>query len=212
CLSFEFGEGGLGSQYMSRAECLGIDPSTGHIGYVNGMGMRNLVNAGRDMVWMSDNLCDGNNLHYVYHSTHVDERFVGRDYRGLVKDVLRMAAVNGGSYTKTSYLVAQQWIDYLDSNPSKNYLRLLHLSGQVLNFVKLEDKLINPWGMNTHQIGKCPRIVIVPHHTQQDNPHNKSSQDFKSIVRPYIQRFMLDGNLYDPNQVQCGRMRPNEAN
>src|SRR5580692_141673 len=39
CLSFEFGEGGIGSQYFSLGEKLGRDPATGHIGYVNGMGI-----------------------------------------------------------------------------------------------------------------------------------------------------------------------------
>ncbi|GAM25806.1 hypothetical protein SAMD00019534_089810 [Acytostelium subglobosum LB1] len=246
CLSFKFGEGGLGSQYLSRGERQGQDPITGYIGLVNGMGISNLEHAGWDMLWLSDSLADGNNVHCVYHSTH--QKSATDDFGGFVQDVLRMAAVNGGSYTKTSYLVAQQWIDYLDANPGKHFLqvgvsegaahtnaaiRLIIQAGrvdllsrlriiamcpayfispddyvdtgiQVLNFVKMEDTVINPWGKNTHHIGKCQHIVIVPHLTKEDSPHNQTSQDFRTVVRPYLQRYMFDGDLYDkvePNVV-----------
>jgi hypothetical protein len=100
----------MGAQYFSLGEKLGRDPSTGIIGYVNGMGITNWGHAGSDVVTFSDMFCEGNNIHCVYHPTH-QKSFSG-DVTGFWADVLRMQAVNGGCFMKTSYLVAQQWLDF----------------------------------------------------------------------------------------------------
>eukprot|EP01133_Synstelium_polycarpum_P002905 gene2905-3338_t len=65
----------------------------------------------------------------------------------------------------------------------------------VLNFVKLEDKVINPWGINTNLIGHSPHIIVVPHWTTQDNPHFQLSHDFQKVVKPYIDQFLATGNI-----------------
>ena len=66
---------------------------------------------------------------------------------------------------------------------------------QVINFVKLEDKVINPWGAGTAAIGSSPHIVIVPHTHHEDHPHNQLSEDYRVASQPYIDRFMATGNL-----------------
>ncbi len=126
-LSHAFGEGGIGSQYLSLGECLGRDPETGHIGYVNGMGMPNLEGVGYDAKRFSNLFCDGNNLHVVYHSTH--QKVPIGDVWGFFFDAARMKAVDGGRYTQTSYLIAQQWIDFLNAHPNRNYLQIAHSEG-----------------------------------------------------------------------------------
>ena len=234
CLPFGFGEGGLGSQYFSLGEKLGRDPETGQIGCVNGMGMPSLKHAGTDASVFSEKFADGNNIHCVYLSTH--QKSSSGDTGGFKQDVLRMLAVNGGSYTRTSYLIVQQWIDFLDANPTKKYLQVgvseggAHVNAavrllkqarpdllgrirvmnfcpayfvlpheysselQAVNFIKKEDGVVNPWGMNTHQIGSSDHIVIVPH--TQDNPHNHLNEDFEKVAKPYVFEFMKSGNLY----------------
>ena len=122
CLTYDFGEGGLGSQYFSLGEKWGRDHEKGHIGLVNGMGITSLAHAGQDAVAISDRLCDGHNLHCVYHATH--QGGPSGDQMGYIQDVARMKAVEGGSYSKTAYLTAQQWIDFLSENPDKYFLQL----------------------------------------------------------------------------------------
>ncbi len=124
-LSFAFGEGGIGSQYFSLGEKLGKDPEKGQIGYVNGMGVPTLNQAGRDADRLSNSLLSGYNIHCVYNATHQG----GTESYGFVKDIVRMKAVDGGSYTKTSYLIAQQWIDFLTSHPDQNFLQIAHSEG-----------------------------------------------------------------------------------
>lgn len=122
CLPYEFGEGGLGSQYFSLGEKLGKDPAMGQIGLINGMGMPTLEIAGWCADVFSNILADGNNIHCIYHSTHQNKPM--GDVKGWCADVLRMKAVDGGCYTKTSYLAAQQIIDFLFANPDKHYLQV----------------------------------------------------------------------------------------
>ena len=148
-----------------------------------------------------------------------------------------MKAVDGGSYTKTSYLIAQQWIDFLTSNPDKYYLHIASSEGsahtnaalrlisksvpllfsrirvinfcpayfiapetysshlQVMNFVKKEDGVINPWGTGTDQIYKNLPHVVVVHHLEGD-PHNHTSHDYMVAAGPYVDKFLECGDLY----------------
>lgn len=239
CLPFGFGEGGIGSQYFSLGDKLEKEPATGQIGLINGMGNSSLAHAGSDAEAFSTKFAYGNNIHCVYHSTH-QKNPIG-DVLGFWEDVMRMKAVDGGSYTKTSYLAAQQMIDFLDANPYKKYLqvgvsegaahvnaalriiqtarpdlltriRILNLCPayfilpeqyenkiQVMNLVKREDGVINPWGINTDKIGYSKYILIVPHLSTNDNPHNQLSVDFQREAKPYIDEFMQSGNLYTPS-------------
>jgi hypothetical protein len=127
CLPFSFGEGGLGSQYFSISGRAGKDPLGGDVGYVNGMGIPSLAYAEKDAKSFSNQFADKNNIHCVYNATHQATPFGHRT--GLVQDIIRMKAVDGGSYTKTSCLIAQQWIDFLDRNPLLKYLQVSHSEG-----------------------------------------------------------------------------------
>lgn len=162
CLSYEFGEGGLGSQYFSLSEKAGKDPLTGHIGFVNGMGIPSLEHAGRDAAAISDRYTHGNNLHCVYHATH-QKNFSG-DGLGFIQDVFRMKAVDGGSYTKTSYLIAQQWLDFLNEHPGKNYLQIAasegaaHLRAALRIIQEAKPNLL----VRLRVIALCPAYFIDP--------------------------------------------------
>lgn len=122
-LSYRFGEGGLGSQYYSFSELRGRDPPAGFVGVVNGMGVQSLEHAGRDAAVFSF----GHDLHCVYHATHQ-----GDGKLGFVQDVMRMKAVDGGSYNKTSHLLAQQIIDLLTANPGKKFLQIALSEGAAM--------------------------------------------------------------------------------
>lgn len=234
CLPFGVGEGGLGSQYFSLSEKLGRDPASGQISYVNGMGIPTLEHAGRDVSIFSDRFASSNNIHCVYHPTH--QRVPSGDFGGFLADILRMKAVDGGSYTKTSYLIAQQCIDFLDANPGAKFLQIgvseggVHVNAalrliresrpdllsrvrvlnfcpayfilpggypegfQVLNLVKVEDSVVNPWATNTNAIGHSDNIKIVPH--TSGDPHNHLSDDFIAMGKPLLDEFIRSGNLY----------------
>jgi len=127
CLPASFGEGGIGSQYFSLTERRMRNHEPGHVGCVNGMGVPSLAHAGRDAAGLSDRFIDGNDLHCVYNATH--QNAPSGDLLGFITDVTRMKAIDGGSYGYTSYLIAQQWVDYLDQNPGKNYLQMAHSEG-----------------------------------------------------------------------------------
>lgn len=127
CLSAAFGEGGIGSQYFSLGEKLGYDPEKGQIGCVNGMGVPSLTHAGKDAAGLSDKLVRGYNVHCVYHATH--QNAPSGDVLGFAADIARMKAVEGGSYSKTSYLIAQQWVDFLTAHPDKCFLQIAHSEG-----------------------------------------------------------------------------------
>ncbi len=163
CLPFEFGEGGLGSQYFSLSEKLGNDPASGFIGYVNGMGGITLEMVGAEAAAFSDRLASGYNLHCVYLPTHQTQR-QRQDRLGFYQDVARMAAVNGGSYTKTSYLIAQQWYDFLDAHPEKKFLQCTYSEGAVhVNAALRITYRIRPELMSRIRIlNFCPAYFILP--------------------------------------------------
>ncbi|KAJ1530011.1 hypothetical protein HK096_009000 [Nowakowskiella sp. JEL0078] len=238
CMLFSFGEGGLGAQYFSLGEKLGIDPEPGWIGYINGMGVATLDHAGTDASIFSNRFLHGKNVHVVYNPTHQN----GTPY-GFFRDVLRMKAVDSGSCSKQSYLIAQQWIDFLNANPDKKWLQIAHSEGathlngalrlltqitdgykyinrirvlnfcpahfilpitypglQIVNFVKMEDKVINPWGTGVSKIGykSTDHIRIVPHvfHSDDHNdPHDCLSWDFVNAAKSYVQLFFDSGNI-----------------
>ena len=162
CLSFDFGEGGLGSQYFGLGDRAARNPLPGHVGYVNGMGIPTLEHATNDARGFSDRFVDGNNIHGVYHATH--QATPSGDLWGFSKDVLRMKAVDGGSYTKTSYLIAQQWIDFLIAHPTRNYLQAAHSEGAVhvnaaLRLIKNERPELLP---RIRVMTLCPAYYISP--------------------------------------------------
>lgn len=162
CLPFGFGEGGLGSQYYSLSEKAGKDPQSGFIGYVNGMGAISLGHAGEDAVNFSNRFAKGCNLHCIYNSTH--QKTSQGDIYGFLADVLRMLAVNGGSYTKTSYLIAQQWIDFLDANPKKKFLQVgvsegtAHVNAALRMIFLARPELIS----RIRVLNFCPAYFILP--------------------------------------------------
>jgi hypothetical protein len=126
-LSSAFGEGGIGSQYFSLGEKLGRDPQKGQISCVNGMGVPSLGHAGKDAARLSHGLLDGYNVHCVYHATH--QKTPNGDLLGFAADVVRMKAIEGGSYSKTSYLIAQQWVDFLTAHTDQYFLQIAHSEG-----------------------------------------------------------------------------------
>ena len=236
-LPHRFGEGGLGSRYFSLEPKLGKEPTTGQIGLINGMGVESYHQAITDADWFSKEFAKNCNIHGVYHSTHKNSRRCCGSKFGSFRDILRMKAVNGGSYTKTSYLAAQQIVDYLDNNPNKKYLQVgvsegaAHVNAtlrlikearpellsricvillvpayfimpeqfdnkvQLMSFVKNEDGVINPWGVNTDKIGSSPHITVVAHEST-DHPHCWGGKEFQEAVKPYVERFLGEGSLY----------------
>ncbi len=238
CLSSSFGEGGIGSQYFSLGEKLGTDPAIGQIGFVNGMGVPSLEHAGKDVNELSEKLFYKCNLHCVYHATH--QKTSQGDTKGFVKDVIRMKAVEGGSYSRTSYLIAQQWVDFLIANPNSCFLQIAHSEGtahtfaavrlisecypdlltrirvinfcpahfldpslypnsglQAINFVKLEDDVIQPWGTGTNQVNNnSSHVIVVQHNRKEDHPHNCLSFDYTQAAQPYVDNFLNNGSIY----------------
>ncbi len=184
CLSFYVGEGGLGSQYFSLGEKLGHDPAIGRISCVNGMGVSSIEHAGKDAVALSNNLAQGFNLHCIYNSTHQKAMI---DPKGFIADVFRMKAVNGGSYTRTSYLIAQQWIDFLTTNPDKYYLHIASSEGSAHTNAAL--RLIAACA--PHLLAKiriinlCPAYFIVPETYAQGLQVMNFVQKEDKIINPW---------------------------
>ncbi len=114
------------SYYYSLSEKWGQEAAGGRISYVNGMGTSQ-ASAGIDAARISDLFAGQNNLFCVYLPTRQDAP-VG-DLSGFVLDSLRYLAVEGGSYTRTSCLIAQQWIEYLTREPEKCFLQTCHSEG-----------------------------------------------------------------------------------
>lgn len=125
-LTRDFGEGGLGSQYYSFSELQGQEPKGGFVSVVNGMGVQSLEHAGRDASVFSL----GFNLHCVYNPTHQQQQ--QQQGRGFGQDVLRMKAVDGGSYTRTTHLIAQQIVDLLQRDPTKRWLQIALSEGAAM--------------------------------------------------------------------------------
>ncbi|EGC30712.1 hypothetical protein DICPUDRAFT_83380 [Dictyostelium purpureum] len=231
------------TQYFSLGEKYGNNLSIGYCGYVNGMG--NTIGwAGRDASIISDTVLDGIDLHCVYLPSyqHSPDGFSpSNDFIGFSMDVARHLSINGGDYSKTACLIAQQWIDYLTDNPDKYFLTIAASDGgtftcaavklmcqycphllsrvsiillapgcflfpneyikydQVMNFVKLEDNLITRLATGSQFIGKHQNIIIVPHNSTSDHPHNFLSYDFAQIVKPYVEQFKKTGKLINDN-------------
>jgi hypothetical protein len=82
------------------------------VGLINGMGICDLEHAGRDACSYAG---PRYNIHCIYNPTH--QRNNG-DAVGFARDVLRMKAVDGGSYSRVSYLAAQQIVDFLLTSPN----------------------------------------------------------------------------------------------
>ena len=118
CLALPLGTGNFESQYFSLGEKLGQDPKTGEIGLVNGIRYESLEKAGKDASAFSESFASGKNIHCVYMPTY-----------GLLKDVGILKAVDGGSFVKTTYLIVQQWIEFLDSHTDKKYLQVGYSGG-----------------------------------------------------------------------------------
>lgn len=116
------------SFYYSLSDKMGREPLGGWISYVNGMGTLPKV-AGTDANKISDLLAQGSNLHCIYLPTQ--KKLLGRDMHATALDFFRLLAVNGGGYTRTSCMIAQQWIDYLSDNPDKHFLQTCHSEGAV---------------------------------------------------------------------------------
>ncbi|MES2121903.1 MAG: hypothetical protein V4492_03890 [Chlamydiota bacterium] len=114
------------SFYYSLSEKLGCEAPGGRISYVNGMGTAP-DRAGSDVARISTHLADGNNLYCVYLPTRQDAPM--GDLGGFLLDAIRYLAVEGGSYTRTSCLIAQQWIHYLVQEPDKCFLQTCHSEG-----------------------------------------------------------------------------------
>lgn len=116
---------GKRSRYFSLSDRTHRNPLTGWFGYVNGMGV-SLEGAVSDARRMSDEYLDGNDVHCTYLPT---AQTYGGEPLGFAKDVLRHLAVEGGIYTWTAVLLAQLWIDFLDSNPTLCFLQVAHSEG-----------------------------------------------------------------------------------
>ncbi|MES2121949.1 MAG: hypothetical protein V4492_04120 [Chlamydiota bacterium] len=114
------------SFHYSMGHKLGKDPEGGWISYVNGLG-NSTQHAGTDANIMSDALADGHNIHGIYLPTQ-QVSMLG-DQVGFHLDFIRYMLVDSGGRTRTSCMIAQQWIDYLDENPGKNFLQTCHSEG-----------------------------------------------------------------------------------
>lgn len=162
CLPFNIGEGGLGSQYFALTERAQRNPLTGHVGYVNGMGVPSLEHAGRDAASFSDRFVDGNNIHCVYHATHQTQP--SGDLGGFLVDAFRMKAVDGGSYTKTSFYIAQRWVDFLNENPNLKFLQVAHSEGaaHVAAALRLIKETKPELLSRIRVLNFCPAHFILP--------------------------------------------------
>ncbi len=116
------------SFYYCLSDKMGREPHGGWISYINGMGTLAKI-AGTDANKISDRLAQGSNLHCIYLPTQ--KELLGKDMHATALDFFRLLAVNGGSYTRTSCMIVQQWIDYLNANPGKQFLQTCHSEGAV---------------------------------------------------------------------------------
>jgi hypothetical protein len=70
---------------------------------------------------------------------------------------------------------------------------------QVANFVKEEDRAINPWGTKASSVSQRGHIRIVAHQVRADdgynNPHDFKSWDFVDASRAEINAFFRTGNI-----------------
>ena len=162
CLPFGFGEGGIGSQYYTLADRLQRNPIPGRVSYVNGMGIPTLELALSEARKVSDRFVDGNNIHGVYNATH--QTAPKGDRCGFFRDILRFKAVDGGSYTKTPLLIAQQWIDYLNAHPGRNFLQIAQCEGaaHVNAALRLVQRSCPELLRRIRVLTLCPAHFILP--------------------------------------------------
>ncbi|KAJ1549521.1 hypothetical protein HK405_014201 [Cladochytrium tenue] len=72
---------------------------------------------------------------------------------------------------------------------------------QVMNFVKMEDRTINPWGTGAPVPGRRvgPHVCVVEHRVRHDDvhndPHDFMSWDYVDAARSWIDRFLQTGEL-----------------
>jgi hypothetical protein len=238
CLASRMGDGySAKPQYFSLSDRSHREPVIGRFGYINGMGNPNISHTGQDAKKLSTRFLDSNNVFVTYNATH--QKNAVTDYTGFLSDAFRMKAVDGGSSSKASFLLAQQWIDYLVENPHKYFLQMAHCEGavhtnaalriikrakpellsrirvlslcpanfidpksfgnglQVLNFVKKEDRVINPWAIGSNQIGYADHIKVVKHTNPRRNPHSHVNKDFSAATKEHIAQFMRTGDIYN---------------
>lgn len=149
------------SFYYSLNEKWGHEPENGRISYVNGMGT-DPINAGTDCNRLSDLFAEGSNIHAVYLPTQQKTPF--GDIRGFACDSLRYLMIEGGGYTRTACLIAQQWIDYLSESPEKNFLQVgysegaAHVNAALRILRKARPDLIPQLNILTF----CPASIIFP--------------------------------------------------
>lgn len=223
------------SSYFSLGEKLGKEAETGWIGYINGMGT-SIEQTGSHVSRFSDAACHGLNIHCVHLPTRQSTPAV--DLGGFLVDAGRHIAVDGGTYSKASCLVAQQWIDYLTENPSKSFMQVCYSEGashvnaalnilrearpdllsrlriitfcpahviapregeplQVINLVKTEDYAIFPWGTGMEHVVSRKEFVQIVAHGDGQHPHNFLSNDYQTAAKPYIERFLATGKIFE---------------
>ncbi|KAJ1559323.1 hypothetical protein HK405_011080 [Cladochytrium tenue] len=72
---------------------------------------------------------------------------------------------------------------------------------QVVNFVKMEDRTINPWGTGAPVPGRRvgPHVCVVEHRVRHDDvhndPHDFMSWDYVDAARSWIDCFFQTGDL-----------------
>lgn len=152
--------------YFSLSEKSNRDPVGGWISYVNGMGTSHW-RAGGDASQLSNLLGYGNNIHAVYLPTRQNAH--RGDLSGFVMDALRYLSVAGGSHTRASCLIAQQWIDYLSREPTKSLLQTCHSEGAAHVNAALELLRIARADLISRLriITFCPAKIILP---REDEP------------------------------------------
>ncbi|KYQ92661.1 hypothetical protein DLAC_06655 [Tieghemostelium lacteum] len=118
---------------------------------------------------------------------------------------LQMAASDGGTFTQTALRILMEYrpdlcdrLNLLLLAPGTIILPNHLISpNQVINLIKKEDHLITKLGngASNHLHGKHQNVIIVPHLTTSDHPHNFTNPDYMSIGRKYIENYKLTGRL-----------------
>ncbi|KAJ3203334.1 hypothetical protein HDU82_006663 [Entophlyctis luteolus] len=70
---------------------------------------------------------------------------------------------------------------------------------QVMNFVKLEDRVVQPWGSGSSTVKTDKHVTVVTHKIYatdvHNDPHDFMSWDFVTTSAPFFQSFFETGNL-----------------
>jgi hypothetical protein len=151
--------------YYSLQEKAHQDLARCRISYVNGMGMCREA-AGYAARQISEQFAHSNNLHCVYLPTH--QRVPFGDQTGLAFDGARYGMVKDGGYTRTSLMIAQQWIDYLDDpNPThagRIFLQICYSEGAAHTWAALNLLRQNRSDLVSRLriVALCPAKIITP--------------------------------------------------